>query len=504
MHEHGRGDGGGKIGGGTAATSAMSPGKRSLTEALPEGETVGRGGTTPSGATAPAASGGGARGRGGRGGIRVQNYSMARDNASMSRTRVGVGEQVTFTAPSRGGTLSADRAHEQTPGEAGGRAQLVWRAPETAGAATITYQPEGAGDPQTVEMTVVAPSSATFVPNGTFAMAAAGAGMENLVDVGPFDVSFEGAQWQELGGAAAAPKAVTGYFARYRAMGGDLNHHPNPNWIQINSLLNDRAAIGGLPPIAGGRWADGSFHWEIPNAYRVIGSSSAGHTFTKVQQGFQITEAGVVTVTKGGQTVTSAAGTAASATGASPDERAQYTASLQGEGLELLLNRLRQAPDATTRQVIIDVITARAPTIQLAVRCNNKFSWITRDGITVQVNDRAPAPSALALDTNEDGVVTIPFATAFPLPGLANTTGQPPVRVVVEVEGQRFEAHFNQVFGGTGDFVDIPGAERRYQLRYQLQNAAGTNSAAAAATPPGSPAPASGSRPPAGPAPASP
>src|SRR5579859_7155515 len=224
----------------------------------------------------------------------------APDGSDDTRTTVGSGEEVTFAV---GGTTLADwTASTGTPGSASAANAFVWQAPEAPGTSTISAKVGGAkGTTGNLTMTVVAPDSMTGVKNSEDAIAGgvAGAGMFLKMNFGPTNVSFGNAELLEVAGG---PSSVSGFFATLVAAGVDLNHHPNPSFVRIpanNSFCCDHAAISGLPK----PWSVGHFEWQIPNKYRVAGSSGGGTTFFTSVQSFDIDGSGSVTVSKLGASV---------------------------------------------------------------------------------------------------------------------------------------------------------------------------------------------------------
>lgn len=457
------------------STASASPGKQTLSEEGAEAEqagpapslTLGKGGgapVAPAAGAAPAAAAG-------TGQITVNNWNTAPGNPSRTRTRVGVGESVELSTQGSGGTWSSTRSF---PGSApmassGGRSRYMWQAPDTAGSATITYTPAG-GAARTIEMQVVAPTAVAFTNQAPMGgIVNAGAGMRNNVEIGPRDVSFENAYWKEDAGASAQPRAVQGYFQRFRANGGDLVHHPNLDWLAMDSLLNDEAGISGLPPHEDGQWSDGSFHWDIPNRY-TIDRAAAGHVFANVQQSFRITQNGAVTVGKGAQSVTGMPRPAGSAAGASAESREEFRTLLRGESLELQLDRLRAAPDEPTRALIREVITEREPVIKITIKCRNSYSWIGADSVLITVNNRPTRHGTISIDTNQTRTDTIGFWGAYDLSRIERGR-VPPLDINVRAEGHDLRTIIHAMFRDS-DFADL---NERYQLKYELIGARGAN-----------------------------
>jgi hypothetical protein len=305
------------------------------------------------------------------------------------------------------------------------------------------------------------------------------------------DVSFAGLQWKEQGGGdAAAPKAVTGYFERYRAMGGDLVHHPESAWIAIDENLNDSAGIEGLPPVeqVGGqpRWAQGSFHWDIPNKYKVDGAGDE-HLIENVKQEFEIKPSGEVTVKKGyprgGQTHVKLSTTRATATADTGTSAREADAKLDAEGLELLVLRMRDALDDPTRQTYERAISRRTPPMmKLILECVNKYSWVTSDAVRIRINDKPPTQlAAFSISSGTQQYPMIPLLTVFPLNELANQGRSLAVNVEIVIEDKTFHMTFATPFQNH-PLSAIDGSEDRYKIGYDVWHA-GARGPAAPETP---------------------
>ena len=124
-----------------------------------------------------------------------------------------------------------------------------------------------------------------------------GAGMVLSPRFGPRSVNFGNVEWLEQPGG---PSSVTGYFADLQALGADWNHYPNPDFLRINRNLTDHAAIFGLPA----PFKAGSFHWDIPNAFKRAATGGDGEVTINSVQSFSIAANGTVTVSKQGASVT--------------------------------------------------------------------------------------------------------------------------------------------------------------------------------------------------------
>lgn len=215
-------------------------------------------------------------------------------SAADVRTTIAVGEVVDFTG-SAAGTWTATGG---TPAAGAASATFTWTAPGAPGPVTITLT-VGAQSVTKV-MTVIAPSSIAMVVNSQHGLTAGTAGvcMVTNVTVGPSNVSFGRVQWLEVPGPATN---VAGYFTKFSAP--TLHHNPNPNWVtwnDSNAGPGDHAAWHSVA----GPYSPGTFQWDIPNKYRVVGSGAAGTAFTTTHQLFAMTDnAGTMSVSKAGASV---------------------------------------------------------------------------------------------------------------------------------------------------------------------------------------------------------
>jgi hypothetical protein len=245
-----------------------------------------------------------------------------------------------------------------------------------------------------------------------------------------------------------------------------------------------------LPPLEGGLWSDGTFHWDIPNRYTVEGRGD-GHVFATVQQAFRISQDGSVTVTKGGQSITGTPGPRGTASTSTPTELAEYRRAREGEGLELLLDRLRDAPDEATRAEIRGVLERRSPgpKVRISVKCTNSYSWVEDDAVTVTVNSRPLSRGAFTIDTGGEEIAgTIDFFELHALRSLQGASRVPGLDINVHVEGHNLRKRVDHVFVDTG--FERVGGDGRYEVKYELVNRGGTGGGAfAGATATGAVAP---------------
>jgi peptidoglycan hydrolase-like protein with peptidoglycan-binding domain len=263
----------GKLGPGTmsALDALFSGGAPVLPPAIP---------VTPTPTTAPT--------------VTTETISPAPDGTADTRTTVGVGERVRFTA-NTAGTWTVSDGH--IIGINNG-ANMVWEAPAVASNSAITITTPGGTS--TSLFTVIVPDALTMVVgrNDAIAVGTAGACMITDVTINPLNVNLGRLQWLEVPGPATN---VSGYFNRYS--GAQLAHHPNPKYLPFddnNTNLTDHAALHEAPV----PFSDGTFEWVIPNRYKLDGESDAqGRFFVNTVQSFFIFADGSVMITKAGELV---------------------------------------------------------------------------------------------------------------------------------------------------------------------------------------------------------
>lgn len=318
------------------------PGKTALSERL-EPATFGVGAGTSTNVT-----GAGAAATGTAAAQRTFTWTtpgFAPGTGDQGRSTVGVGERINFTAQAPG-RWTATRARRPDKLHADG-SQFEYLAPATAGHVTITFQPAAGGPAETAQFTVVAPTGVEFLRKGELAVPAAGALMVNFVRFTPLTVSFDQAMWLELPSNA---EGRTGYFRRgtLPAVAEPfMPHTPADEYLNVNADLNDRAGFQGFPRI-GSQWAAGTFHWTIPNYYRVQDTSLNNHLAT-VTQAFAIAPDGTVTVTKGSQSHTQPGPGAAAAPTASASAAPAATA---GRGAATLTPETRTGLQVQRQAVV--------------------------------------------------------------------------------------------------------------------------------------------------------
>jgi len=226
--------------------------------------------------------------------VTLETIKSAPDGTPDTRTTVGVGERVRFTANSSG-TWTVSHGH--IIGLNAG-SNMVWEAPPTASAPTITVTTPGGT--RVIPMTVIAPNALSMTVNRNDAIPAgtAGACMVTNVVVNPMSVNFGRTQWLEVPGPATN---VSGYFNRFNA--ATIFHNPNPNYLPFNDNntgLRDHASWHAVPA----PFSFGTFEWVIPNRYKIDGESDAqGRIFTNTVQAFFMFQGGTMMITKAGTSV---------------------------------------------------------------------------------------------------------------------------------------------------------------------------------------------------------
>jgi peptidoglycan hydrolase-like protein with peptidoglycan-binding domain len=226
--------------------------------------------------------------------VTTQTIKTAPGGSSDTRTTVGVGERVRFTA-NTAGIWSASDGH--FIGRNNG-ANIIWEAPAVAASPTITLTDPGGT--RVTPFTVIAPNALSMSVANRHPIAAgtAGACMITNVVVNPLSVNFGRTHWFEVPGPATN---VSGYFNRFPA--ATIFHNPNPAYLPFNDNnagLIDHAAWHGVPA----PFSFGTFEWVIPNRYKIDGEPDAqGRVFTNTVQAFTMFAGGTMMINKAGATV---------------------------------------------------------------------------------------------------------------------------------------------------------------------------------------------------------
>lgn len=227
--------------------------------------------------------------------VTSETIAAAPDGSPNTRTTVGVGERVRFSADFAGNwSVSEGRIIGLSTG-----ANMVWEAPPVASDSTVTLTT--AGGTQVISMKVIAPDKITMVVVNRHNLPAghAGACMINDLTINPLNVNFGRTQWLEVPGPATR---VSGYFTQFST--AQLYHNPTLHYLPINDMNSgvfDHAALHTPPP----PYALGTFEWVIPNRYKIDGESDGhGRMFTHTTQSFYMLYGGVTIITKAGASVT--------------------------------------------------------------------------------------------------------------------------------------------------------------------------------------------------------
>jgi hypothetical protein len=432
----------------------------------------GRGGRSGSG------SGSGSR-AGGRGAAAVTHEvaQPAPSDPATTRTTLGVGEEVNFTAPHPGNWRATSSTG--TP-SATGVTTFRWKAPDTATNPTVTYSRDGEADIDT-NFSVVAPTTVDFRKTQDDPQLPAGVGMWTNLTFAPQTVNFYNAEWLEEPGG---PSNVSGYFAQYIAEGqGTLAHEPNTQWTSMqgatNNGVDDHAFIAGKPRlrmfglIGPLRWYEGSFEWSIPNKYRVAGTSGS-HDITTVVQRFEMqggANAGGMTVTKGAASATQRPTGEMVDTTTELTERFETVSAARDylntfdspvtaikRGLGRLANL--RAVDRTSHDNLVSALRAYspAPVLVTSVRCTNTYSWVTEDSVSLTV---AGFSQSFTLNTDRHRTFRIPWLTIID-PGSFNSGMV--LSYTIVAEGHTFQMSQPFPFNEFGTQSPCPGSDGRYTL----------------------------------------
>lgn len=226
----------------------------------------------------------------------------APSGAKADRSKVGVGEAVTF-AGSAPGTWSASIGAPK--GFSG--AKYRWKAPPVTSATSVTVTLKVSGLPEArKKLTVLPPNKISMKNSGshTSQVGPGGACMLTEVTFAPLEVNLGAMRWLEEPGPATS---VSGYFSQFTA--ATLAHKPNTHFALVNdknvmeagpkNAPNDHIAAHTLP----GPYKTGAFEWVIDNQYILDGEAKAkGRRFAKTTQRYAMDGAGNLTITKAGAT----------------------------------------------------------------------------------------------------------------------------------------------------------------------------------------------------------
>jgi hypothetical protein len=194
------------------------------------------------------------------------------DGTSNRRTEVGVNEEVAMAVATSATWAASTGAVSPTTGNA-----VVWTAPDADGASTVTATP-AQGSPCSISMNVVAPSSRTLVKhrNRVYDNDLAGSGFIADATILPTNVSFGRTEVQE--GEALAD--ADGYYDTVLHLKGKKHNATAWTLADPNKVLL-RDGVGAPEPGTPGPFSRGNFSWEIPQLYRLAGSTGKGTVYSK-------------------------------------------------------------------------------------------------------------------------------------------------------------------------------------------------------------------------------
>jgi hypothetical protein len=226
--------------------------------------------------------------------ITHQTDFSAPDGSPKNRDAVGVGEHVLFTG-SAAGTWTASAGSPRR----GTGPTFTWVAPTRRRSVTIRLVVGRAA--ASAKLSVLEPNTIVGhkLRDLTPAPGKFGAGMELEFEYHPLRVSFGKAAAREVEGPASS---IKGYYKRFKRK--DLHHNPGP--VKFFPIAENNRDAGGVKDQAS--WldqpppfSDGSFHWKIPNKFRVVTESGDGKEFTTVIQEFGMEASGKASVDKAGE-----------------------------------------------------------------------------------------------------------------------------------------------------------------------------------------------------------
>ena len=228
--------------------------------------------------------------------ITHETVFSARDGSPKTRTDIGVGEHVDFTG-SVSGTWTANAGSPKT---ASGT-KFAWVAPERK--QTVTIQLTAGGTTASVSMKILEPDDITAVKEKERSIPAGvqGAGMILNFDFHPFNVSFGNVGTREVAGPASN---IQGYYLKH-----GMPHDHNPGPVRFFPMSEDNKFAGTARDTAAQQgypapWDAGSFHWKIPNKFKVNTEGGDGKEYTNTIQEFTLTgPSGETKITKAGAEV---------------------------------------------------------------------------------------------------------------------------------------------------------------------------------------------------------
>ena len=234
--------------------------------------------------------------------------------ADRTRTKVGVGEEVTVTVTGNAATWTIDTGGTISP-SAGTHNSVTFTAGETAATATITATGAGCGCVNTISFTVVEPSDFTMRRKGStneHTNPRPDCGWTGLVYVHPNDVNFYRVRIRELDSQAVCTGAYNGFAGVWH--GNYAAPSRASSWFTLPSHSESRGTKASLvdhiysgdpgaaatnPPAGAPPFNVATMHFAMTWQWRVSGSSTR-HNFPGFRQSHRINAAGNCRSSKAG------------------------------------------------------------------------------------------------------------------------------------------------------------------------------------------------------------
>ncbi len=239
--------------------------------------------------------------------LTLDHTTAASTPADVTRTTVGVGEQVFLTvAPpvSVNFTITGGGTLTQPSGD-----NTEYKAPKDAATSSIHIKNGSLlDDVEALSFTVLEPTGVTmhwdgvskFTPSDPLIPGRAKAYMyTDTIKLSPTTVSFYNVEILEIPGP---PTGMSGYFLTNTPP----SHSPSTTWVgfgEDNIIPGGHDSVGfwNFPP----PFSPGFFEWVIPWNYRIVGDSGNGKKFTDVHQTCTMVDGtGKMVVSKAGASVT--------------------------------------------------------------------------------------------------------------------------------------------------------------------------------------------------------
>ena len=224
-------------------------------------------------------------------GIEVMVTEIAPEDSDLYRTSLGVGENAYVRSFPDAETISCERGVITSFGGVGAK----YETPHHACSDEITAKFSNGGK-CTVVLSVLEPTGYKVLEceADEYRIGVAAAGMTVKLQMLPLIVSFGRLEFREIGKMSTD---AVGYFT-HPGCAKLLTHIPL-DWkiIEKNNVIGrDHAYIKELPA----PWGNGSFSYEIPARWRVMGDDGSQREFSWSNQHFSITADGTVRVSKFG------------------------------------------------------------------------------------------------------------------------------------------------------------------------------------------------------------